>query len=208
MRGSGSGGGNAFLAATLSLFFCGAGQIYNQQTQVGTLMLLMQVLAVAANWAAIQLWTRMVSLAGLFGVSEWHLMLGIVGADVAVVLMMLTSIHQAYRFADDEAGGSQASGNPILCGLASLLLPGWGQLANGQAGKAVFFLFSTLAGVSVVVLTRLTPFLRLLATVDVNQSIMPRVTTGVMVMVGASAVMWILSVYDAALVSGFRRQMN
>src|SRR5262245_65867686 len=40
MRGSGAGGANVLTAATLSMFFCGAGQIYNRQNQLGVLMLL------------------------------------------------------------------------------------------------------------------------------------------------------------------------
>ena len=206
MRGSGPNGARALAAATLSLFLCGAGQLYNRQGKLGALMLLTQILAGASNWAVIQLWPRLVSLADLFGVSEWNLMLGVAAADVAVLLMMLASVHQAYRFADDEAGGFAGTGNPVYSGLASLVLPGWGQLVNAQAGKAIVFLFAFLSGVYLVILTRLTPFLPLLASIDPGQILMPKVTAGAVIMVGVTGVLWIISVYDAILVAGFRRR--
>lgn len=208
MRGSANGGASPLAASTLSLFFCGAGQIYNRQGQLGTLMLLTQLLAVAWNWAAIQMWPRLVALVDLFGVSEWKLMLGISAANLAVILMMLSSVHQAYRFADEEAGGFGGGGNPVVSGMASLVLPGWGQLVNAQAGKAIFFLFTFLSGVYVVVLTKLTPFLTLLASVDPGGFLMRKFNMFAMATVGAAAVMWILCVYDAILVAGFRRQMS
>lgn len=208
MRGNGSGGTSPLAASTMSLFLCGTGQIYNRQGQLGTLMLLTQVLAIALNWAAVQLWPRLVSLAEVFGLNEWQLMMGVVGADALVVLMMLASVHQAFRYADEESGGFTGTGNPVASGLASILVPGWGQLVNGQPGKAIFFLFAFLSGVAAVLLTRLTPFLKLLASVDTSHTLMPRVTTGVMATVGVAAVMWILGVYDAILVAGFRRRMD
>ena len=208
MRGSGADGGSPLAAATLSLFFCGAGQIYNGQGQVGALMLVTQILVGACNWAAIQLWPRLVSLGVLFGMSEWNLLLSMVGIDLAVVLMMLAGIHQAYRFADGDGYGFSGTDNPIVAGMASLVLPGWGQLVNAQAGKAVFFLFAFLSGVGIILLTRLTPFLPLLGSVDAGQTLMPRVASGVMVTVGAACLLWVISVYDAILVAGFRRRMN
>lgn len=207
VRGSGPNGTRALAAATLSLFLCGAGQLYNRQGKLGALMLLTQILAGVSNWAVIQLWPRLVALADLFGVSEWNLMLGVAAADVAVILMMLASVHQAYRFAEEETGRFAGAGNPFFSGLASLVLPGWGQLLNAQAGKAMVFLFAFLSGVYLVILARLTPFLPLLASVDAGQNLMPKVTAGAMVMVGVTGVLWILSVYDAILVAGFRRRM-
>ena len=207
MQGSGPTGARALASATLSLFLCGAGQIYNRQGKLGALMLLTQILAGVSNWAVIQIWPRLVGLADLFGVSEWNLMLGVAAADVAVILIMLVSVHQAYRFAEEETGRFAGAGNPFFSGLASLILPGWGQLVNAQAGKAIVFLFAFLSGVYLVILTRLTPFLPLLASVDAGKILMPKVTLGVMVMVGVTGLLWILSVYDAILVAGFRRRM-
>ena len=208
MRGARADGGSPLAAASLSLFVCGAGQIYNRQGKLGTLLLLTQILAGTCNWAVVQLWPRLVGLADLFGMTAWNLMLTVAAIDVAVIMMMLASVHQAYRFADEEAGGFDGNGNPVVSGLASLVLPGWGQLVNGQAGKAIFFLFAFLSGVYVVVLTRLTPFLPLLASVDRSGTLMPRLTTAVMATIGVTCVLWILSVYDAILVAGFRRRMG
>lgn len=207
MRGGGPGDARALTASTLSLFICGAGQMYNRQGKLGLLLFLMQTLVAAANWAVVQLWPSLVGLGDVFSISEWRLMLGVAIADALAILLPLASIYQAYRFADVEGGGFEGAGNPIFSGLASLLLPGWGQLVNAQAGKAITFLFSILAGVYVVVLARFTPFLALLESVDADQILTPRLTAVGASIVGLAVVSWILSVYDAILVANFRRRM-
>ena len=207
MRSRESGGAASFAASTFSIFICGAGQLYNRQGKLGALMFLAQAFGCAANWAVVQLWPTLVDLGDLFGVNEWRLLLAVAAADFLLILLTLSSVYQAYRHADVESGGFEGIGNPVLSGLASLVLPGWGQLANAQAGKAVVFLFSLLAGAYVVVLVRLTPFLRLLELTDRSHLLMPRVTASAAAVLGAAGVMWILSVYDAMLVAGFHRRM-
>ncbi|HEY3175424.1 MAG TPA: hypothetical protein VGK94_06630 [Candidatus Polarisedimenticolia bacterium] len=203
-----AGGAAPFSASTISLFVCGAGQMYNGQGKLGVLLLLTQVLGLCFNWAVTQLWPGLVELGDIFGVNEWRLLLAIAAVDFLMIVMMLSSVHQAYRRAEAESGGFQGIGNPVVAGLASLVLPGWGQLANAQPGKAMAFLFSLFAGAFTVVLLRLTPFLRLLEPIDVGHVLMPRVTAAAAAILGLAGVMWILSVYDAMLVAGFRRRMD
>jgi hypothetical protein len=207
MRARESGGAAAFAASSLSIFICGAGQIFNRQGKLGALLFLSQAFGWAANWAVVQLWPTLVELGDLFGVTEWRLLLAVAAADFLLILLTLGSVYQAYRHADAESGGLEGTGNPLLSGLASLLMPGWGQLANAQAGKAVVFLFSLLAGVYVVVVMRLTPFLRLLDLMDPSHLLAPNVTASAAAVLGVASVMWVLSVYDAMLVAGFQRRM-
>jgi len=198
---------HALSASTLSLFICGAGQIYNRQGKLGVLMLLTQIFAAAVNWAVIQLWPSLVEMAGLFGVNEWRLMQGIAAADFLVIVLMVASMYQAYRHAEGESGGYAGADNPLLTGFASLVVPGWGQLANAQAGKAAVFFFSLLSGAYVVVLMKLSPFVRILESVDEAGALTSRVETAAVAILGAAIVMWILAVYDAFLVAGLRRRM-
>jgi len=202
-----SGGASAFSASTLSLFICGGGQLYNQQGKLGVLMLLTQIFAAAANWAIIQLWPSLVEMAGLFGVTEWRLVQGIAAADFLVIVLMAANVYQAYRQAEGESGGYAGNDNPLLAGLASLVVPGWGQLANAQPGKAVVFFFSLLSGVYVAVLMKLSPFMRVLESVDATGALTSKVETAAVAILGAALVMWILAVYDAFLVAGHRRRM-
>ncbi len=207
LRSRASSGANPFSASTLSLFLCGAGQIYNQQGKLGALMMLMEILAAAANWALIQIWPSVVEMGGLFGVTEWQLVQGIAAADFLVIVLIAAGVYQAYSQAEAESGGYAGSDNPFLSGLASLVVPGWGQLANAQPGKAVVFFFSLLTGAYVAVLMKSSPFMKILKSVDPTGILTSKVETAAMGILGAAVVMWILAVYDAVLVAGIRRRM-
>ena len=208
VRGRQSGDGRALAASSLSLFLCGAGQIYNGQGKLGALMLLTQIFMAAANWAIIQLWPSIVELGDLFGLNEWRLMMGICAVDVLMIPLMLTAVYQSYRRADAESGEYAGGINPLVSGLASLVVPGWGQLVNAQAGKAVFFLFSLLAGAYAVLVVKFSPFLKVLESAGPRYLAADTFMTAAVAILGVTAVMWILSVYDAILVAGFRRRMN
>src|SRR5437773_5835875 len=46
----------AFIASSLSLFVCGAGQAYNGQWKLGILLFLTEVLALVGHWSVVKLW--------------------------------------------------------------------------------------------------------------------------------------------------------
>src|SRR5262249_31262165 len=137
VRGPSRGAAQPLVASSLSLFVAGAGQAYNGQGQLGLLFFLIQALGVSANWAIVNGWSSLVELGGLFGWNEWQLFRGLAILDAGFAVLMLTGIYQAYRRGERDAGGFDGLANPVVAGLASLLLPGWGQLVNAQAGKAL-----------------------------------------------------------------------
>ncbi|HET9480587.1 MAG TPA: hypothetical protein VFP98_02435 [Candidatus Polarisedimenticolia bacterium] len=201
-------GSNALMASTLSLFFWGAGQIYNGQGKLGVLMLLVQSLAVALHWSVMQIWPSLRDLLGLFGVTEWQMMQGVLALEFSLVIVALTCVHQAYRRAEVEAGHFEGYANPFASGLASFVLPGWGQLVNGQVGKAMMFLTGLMSAIYIAAIMMFTPFLRLLATVDPQGVLAGKIQTASVGALVAAGMMWILSVYDAVLVAGYRRSMS
>jgi hypothetical protein len=94
---------------------------------------------------------------------------------------------------------------PVLAAMASLILPGWGQLLNAQLGKALFFLFCVLTDAYLVALMLLTPFFRYATEIRLD-----RLPTEPATLVGLGAVLsgalfWILSIYDGFLVARYRR---
>lgn len=191
-------------ASTLSLLMCGAGQIFNGQFKLGILLLLIEVFFVIGHMALITSWTSLLAVAGSAETGEAKLLMVLASIDFLMVLFIPAVVYQAYRRADTENGGFEGMRNAILPGLASLMLPGWGQLLNAQVGKAVFFLFSLLSAVWVAGFLVYTPILTALSSAMGEAATQQAISGGVGIMI-AAALMWILSIYDAVLVGSIRR---
>ena len=201
-------GTRAMWSSTFSLFLCGAGQAYNGQGKFGLLLLLTEALFVSVNWAVISLWSEVKEMVELFGITEWQLFVSLAASNYLMILISLGSVHQSYRHAEEIDGRFGGMDNPAISGIASMVVPGWGQLVNGQPGKAVVFLLGYLSGLYALALLLFTPLLKLLATVDPGNILSPQVnavSAGVLVVAGIA---WLLSVYDAMLVAGFRRRIS
>jgi len=195
-------------AATLSMFICGLGQIYNRQAQLGVLYFLTEILFLAGHWALIRTWPMMRDIAVAVGLTEAGFLLSVAAIDAIMVVFLLLNVWQAYRQAEVNDGGFFGGfDSPLLSGAASLLLPGWGQLINGQLSKALFFLSTTLITAHVVCFAMLTPVLGLIIERGLGTVSPHRLTAGVMALVIGGAIMWILSVYDAVVVAGCRRHL-
>ncbi len=193
-------------AATLSMFICGLGQIYNRQSQLGVLLLLTEILFLSGHWALIRTWPMARDIAGAVGVSEVGLLLGVAAIDAIMVMILLLNVWRAYRQAEVSDGGTFGGiASPFLSGAASLLLPGWGQLINAQLSKALFFLSIALITAHVVGFAMLTPVIGLIVERGLGTVPLHRLTGGVIGLVVCGALMWVLSVYDAVVVAGCRR---
>ncbi len=204
-RRSGPGGLRALVASSLSMFVCGAGQMYNGQAKLGLLLFLTEVFAVVAHWSVVKLWPSLKDLGYIFAVSEWEMFLFLAVADFLLVFFLLYNIAQAYHQAQMDGRPFEGLRRPIVSALASFLVPGWGQLINAQLGKALFFLFCLLTEVYVVTLLMLSPFFRFLAEIDAEDFLTRRTTIVGMGIVFVAGLMWVLSVYDAFLVARYRR---
>jgi hypothetical protein len=201
-----SSGARPFLAATLSFLVCGAGQALNGQVKLGAMLFLVEALAVAATWSLAQIWPGVIELGSLAGLSETRLGTALVLADAAVVPLLIAGVYQAYRRAEKDRGAFEGFRNPLVAGLASTLLPGWGQIANAQPGKAAVFLIAPLAAGYAVLLHLCPGFARGLAVADPSGLLAQRVELGTYVLLGTAAAAWILGVYDAVLVAVCRRR--
>ncbi len=196
----------AFIASTLSLFVWGAGQAYNGQLKLGLLLFLTEVLAVVGHWSVAKLWPSLKELGHIFAVSEQEIFISLAIVDFLMVFLLLYNVAQAYHQAEIDAGPFEGFRQPVLSALASLVVPGWGQLLNAQIGKALFFLFCLLAGIYVATLAAVSPFLRFAPGADLNPlTARPAVLAGMGVLF-LGVVAWILSVYDAFLVARYRGQ--
>jgi len=199
------GRAGAVVASSLSLFACGAGQAYNGQAKLGLLLFLVEVLAAIGHWSLIQTWPTITSLGNILAIGEKEIFVSVAVTDFLLIFLLLYNVAQAYHQADQDGDRFEGFGYPILSGIASMVLPGWGQLLNAQLGKGLFFLFCLLSEALAFLLLFVPPFSRVFATLDIHQLIEGR-TAETMVAIAASAVLtWILSVHDAYLVARYNR---
>ena len=85
------------------------------------------------------------------------------------------------------------------------MVPGWGQILNGQRMKGLFFLFAFLTQGWLLAFYFMTPLYRVVSDLDPNQSLLRAVIQGGQITLGATALLWLLSVYDAVLVARLTR---
>ena len=197
---------NPAAASSLSLFVCGLGQLYNGDGRLAAFFFLSELLIVAFHYFMYMTWDRIRTFAHLFFVSEWELMLYASSIDFCVIFFMIYNVAQAYRSA--EATGARFDGlhKPIAAGLASLCVPGWGQLLNGQLGKAVFFLFSFLLQAYLMALYLMSPFFRILVDIEPQRLILDKAIKVGMGILFVTALSWLLSTYDAFIVARYARR--
>lgn len=208
-RASGRGGSPA-IASSLSLWVWGLGQLYNGDTKLATFFFLCQLQVAAFHYMLYATWGRLRNFAELFFISEWELFLYVAAVDICLLFLMMFNVAQAYRTAEIGGHGGRYGGmhQPAVSGLASLLVPGWGQMLNGQLGKGMVFLTVFVMQGYLLGLYMLSPFYRVVLDLDPQQILLRKVITGGMVALFATAVAWVISAYDAVLVAFYTRRLR
>lgn len=178
-------------ASTLSLFFWGLGQLYNKQYRKGILFFLLMVLWASIFYFALNLWDRL-PLANL------AIFLSLTGLSLLAIVVWIYHIFEAYRAANrkqsDEFSGTE---NVFLSAIASTLIPGWGQLANGQPKKAAFFLLFHFLRCWLVGLFWLTPFVWQHLTAGPERLFFERFLLCATLSIPLIVFCWLLSISDA-----------
>jgi hypothetical protein len=196
---------SAPLAASLSLFICGGGQIYNGQVKLGALFMLGELLAVVGHWSLFQLWGQVVELAAIFEITEAALVLSTLILDSFLLIFLVAGVSQAYKQAEAWGRPFDGIGFAPLSGAASALVPGWGQLLNAQAGKATFFL-SVLAIMAYAGgILAFSPMIRELVMADLTRYLLLSPTSMAMAAAFGAGTLWAINVYDAFLVARYQR---
>jgi len=192
-------------AATLSMWIWGSGQLLNGDRDLAVLLALWQVQIAALHYLVCMTWGSLRRLAHLFFVSEWELLLAAAALDFWFIFLWLFNVSQAYRSAERRRGVFTGLKQWWLSGTASLLVPGWGQILNGQRMKGLCFLFAFLTQGWVLAFYFLTPLYRVVSDLDPNQTLLRAVIQGGQITLGATALLWLLSIYDAVLVARLTR---
>ena len=192
------------MAATLSIFVCGAGQLYNGQMKMGALFLLVEAFMGVGHWAMARMWPTMLEIAQVFEISEASILQGVLCADVLFLFFVVGQVMQAYHHADTWGQGHDGTQHPVVSGIASAVLPGWGQMLNAQIGKAGFFLWFVLVGAYVGCALAYVPLVRDLVFLNLTQGLSIPAATLTLAMGFLAGTIWIMSVYDAYLVARYR----
>src|SRR5262249_26998155 len=148
------------------------------------------------------------TFAHLFFVSEWELMLYASSIDFCVIFFVIYNVAQAYRSAEVRSGRFGGLHHPFVSGLTSLLIPGWGQLLNGQLGKAVFFLFLFLLQGYLIALSLISPLYRILVNIEPQRVLLDKAIKIGMAILFVTALSWLLAIYDAFVVARYTRRRH
>ncbi len=202
----GRGRKNPAAASTLSLFVCGLGQLYNGDGRLAALFFLSEIFILSFHYFMYMAWDRVRSFAHLFFVSEWEMMLYASSLDFCVIFFAIYNVAQAYRGAEARGGRFDGLHRPLVSGLASLCVPGWGQLLNGQLGKAVLFLFSFLLQAYLIALYLMSPLFRILVDIEPQRLFLDKAIKVGMAILFVTALSWLLSTYDAFVVARYTRR--
>lgn len=202
---SGGGSSRAAGAASLSLWVWGSGQWLNGDRDLAVLLLLWQIQIAALHYLVASTWSALRRMAHVFFISEWELLLYAAALDFWLIFLLIFNVSQAYRSAERSRGRFRGLKRPWLSGLTSIVVPGWGQLLNGQLGKGLGFLLVFVTQAYLLAFYLLTPLYAIVADLNPPQTFLRNLIQGGQVGLVVTALVWVLSVYDAVLVARYTR---
>jgi len=192
---------NPAVAATLSLLIWGMGQIYARKAKSGFLFLLFMVNFALIVGLEFFYWNFFAALLDRVQIGRTNASLVIGGICVASLLIWVFNILHAYYSADTKRaepfGGIE---HPLVATICSALVPGWGQLLNGQPKKALIYLIFSAVGLAAGTVTILAAGLwPKLSTADDRIGVEWMIVAAV-VIAPAVLIVWLIGIYDAAKV--------
>ncbi len=187
---------------SLSLFVPGSAQILGGHFSVGLCLLCCMTFLGTLAWALLDGLERLIATLGVLGYPTefalWGLGAVCLGACLFHVLGVLT------RPDDEDYGRPRVAPHPAIPAVASALVPGWGQVLNGDRKRAAVFVMGLWAVAAAWILAS-TPARELL---DNHGFFLPRgleVFGSPAVRWTLPPVVWALAVYDSATSAAARR---
>jgi hypothetical protein len=190
------------LAYSLSIIIWGFGQFYNRQWKLGIIFLLFMinfylfVSIVVIYWESIKSFFEAINVdcSGPLLIFGFSYLSGLIVWHLSAWQAHFKSIMINARYHKD----SKIKLLPAVC---SLLMPGWGQVLNGQAKKGLFFQSFALTGLATL------PFIFIIflvwPTLEASRSrlIIEWIFSISIILSPFILMMWIVNIYDAAKVS-------
>src|SRR5262245_4434182 len=181
------------LAGSLSMFVPGLGQIVTGEVAWGLFYLTGIGFCAASLWAVGSMLDSLLRALRWLDVPREFLVVAVATLALSAMTLHLAAVLHA----QSSSGAGSGAPHPIVAALASVLLPGWGQLLSSHTRRAGIFLASiwVLGGAWLLV----TPSgMRLLSRLGLALPGALRDGWGPVVMLSAPVVVWVIAVYDAA----------
>ena len=194
-------GKNPALAATLSLLIWGVGQFYNRASKWGFLFTLLMVNFNLIPALVIVYWDFLIPYFETFHVTQSDALLGTEAFWLTGLIFWIINVLHAYYSAEkSRTKPFEGINHPVLVTFCAILVPGWGQLLNGQPKKAFFFLIFAAAGVAAVTVPVSIFFVwPMLATINDRIAVEWMVVVAVVIF-PLVLLMWLVGLYDAVKV--------
>lgn len=194
------------LSGTLALFVPGAGQLIRGQVGLGLFFLAWTGFLSAFVWAVLATFDRIAPTLALFEM-PLAVPFGVLAASyaLAATLHVASVVHATAPV----SGGDPPRPHPVISGVASGLIPGWGQILNGDRVRSALFLTAawTVAGVWVAGSPSATGFFNThLPAVSPWEQALRVPFVAWTARFTLPAVIWILAVYDAAASAAHSRR--
>ncbi len=187
------------VSGTLSLFLPGMGQMVRGEVALGLFFIVWLAFLGVFSWAAATTLDRITETLRLLELPGAPGLWVICGAFALAALLHLANILTA-----DPYPGMPRAAHPVAAGIASAIVPGWGQVLNGSYKRACLFVASLwiVAAIWILALPGLQAYLAELR-LYIPDNVL--VVTHPAVRWTAPAVIWALAVYDAASTAAGRR---
>ncbi|MBI3596257.1 MAG: hypothetical protein HY203_03780 [Nitrospirae bacterium] len=189
------------VAATLSLLIWGGGQFYTRKLKWGFLFILLMANYSLIPALGIVYWNFLTPILETFHITRSDGLMGIEALWLTGLIFWIFNVLHAYYSAEkNRAKPFDGINHPMLVTLCSFLIPGWGQLLNGQPKKAGFFLIFAAAGFAAMTVPVPIFFIwPMLVTID------DRIAVEWMIVAAAVIsplvlLMWLIGLYDAVRV--------
>ena len=157
----------------------------------------------ALGWAIVATFDRLRTTLDLLGLPAEAAPCALALLYFGAACLHVSGVLHAHHLSSDSEP-QQGRSSPFRAGLASLLVPGWGQILNGCYLRGTLFLGSLWSfGACWILVSR--PVRSTLATFGLSVPSPRRVLWVALVLVTAPAVVWALAVYDASLWAATRR---
>jgi TM2 domain-containing membrane protein YozV len=191
------------LAGSLSMFVPGLGQMVTGETAWGAFYLTWVAFCAACLWAVLVTLDRLLPTLRLLSLPPEAAVIAVVSLALLTVTLHLAAVFHAHASA--AQGRFRGAAHPIVAGIASFLIPGWGQLLVGHCRRAVLFLAGVwLLGSAWLLVTP--DGMRTLVRLGVSCPAAIRDGWGPVALLSAPVVLWVIAVYDAA--AGAAAQRN
>jgi hypothetical protein len=183
------------LAGSLSIFVPGLGSMVAGEPAWGAFYLSWVGFCAACLWAVLATLDRLTPTLRVLSVPPEAAVITVLSLALLTVALHLAAVFHAQASAPGANDGAVA--HPIVAGIASLFIPGWGQLLAGHARRAVLFLGSVwVLGSSWMLVTP--RGMSTLSRLGISCPAAIRDGWGPVVMLSAPVVLWVIAVYDAA----------